>query len=245
MVRGRIFSVNQIAQTAGGGVGVAIGGLVGTTIGWRWAFLVVGIPGMLLAIPAFRLREPVRGEAEGTTVETATPGRTAGMSARELLPGGGRRPAGPAADDLRHPADALRAGRGRHPAVHGVGHRLVARDLPRPLLQHDRGPGRRRHRRPARPRWLVGTLGGGSLADRLYGRVAGGRILLVGWSIIVCTALYVVSYDAPVVPVVPARGWRCSSSGTTSSPGASPPGRARLPRPPGPRSAQWCCCSCS
>lgn len=199
-VRGRIFSVNQIAQTAGGGVGVAIGGLVGTTIGWRWAFLVVGIPGMLLAIPAFRLREPVRGEAEGATVETAALGRTAGMGAREFLRG--------AAGDLRVQLRMIFGIPTMRYLLVGVGTLLftVSGTASWLVIYHDRYSNMTEGQAAAVTGGvlalggLIGTFGGGSLADRVYGRVGGGRILLVGWSIIVCTAFYVASYNVPVVP---------------------------------------------
>jgi MFS family permease len=63
-MRARAFSLHQIAFFAGGGIGVGLGGLVGEALGWRWAFILVGVPGSLLAFLAFRLREPVRGEVD-------------------------------------------------------------------------------------------------------------------------------------------------------------------------------------
>ena len=39
-----------------------LGGAVGEWFGWRWAFLVVGAPGSLLALAVWRLPEPKRGE---------------------------------------------------------------------------------------------------------------------------------------------------------------------------------------
>jgi MFS family permease len=63
-MRARVFSLQQVAIFVGGGIGLGLGGFVGDTFGWRWAFVVVGMPGSLLAIAAFRLREPVRGDVD-------------------------------------------------------------------------------------------------------------------------------------------------------------------------------------
>ena len=63
-MRARVFSLQQVAVFVGGGIGLGLGGFVGDTFGWRWAFVLVGMPGSLLAIAAFRLREPVRGDVD-------------------------------------------------------------------------------------------------------------------------------------------------------------------------------------
>jgi MFS family permease len=62
--RGRVFSVQQVAVFVGSAVGLMLAGLVGSLFGWRWAFVIVGMPGSLVAFAAFRLREPMRGESE-------------------------------------------------------------------------------------------------------------------------------------------------------------------------------------
>src|SRR5437660_12618665 len=62
--RGRAFSVQQCLLLAGIGVGIGVGGVVGATLGWRAAFLVVGTPGVLIAVAVYRLREPARGAAD-------------------------------------------------------------------------------------------------------------------------------------------------------------------------------------
>lgn len=62
--RGRAFSIQQVMLFTGYGLGVGIGGVVGNTLGWRWAFLVVALPGLLVALLAYRLREPARGAAD-------------------------------------------------------------------------------------------------------------------------------------------------------------------------------------
>ncbi|HUQ40020.1 MAG TPA: MFS transporter [Acidimicrobiales bacterium] len=62
--RGLAFSVQQVMLIVGFGLGVGIGGLVGTTLGWRYAFLVVAAPGLVVAWLAYRLKEPARGHGD-------------------------------------------------------------------------------------------------------------------------------------------------------------------------------------
>src|SRR5436309_14091321 len=62
--RGLAFSIQQVLVFIGFGLGIGLGGLVGHALGWRWAFLIVGTPGVLIAAAAYRLREPRRGHAD-------------------------------------------------------------------------------------------------------------------------------------------------------------------------------------
>ena len=54
--RARAFSFQQIMGIIGFGAGIALGGALGSAFGWRWAFLVVGPPGLLIALVAYGLR---------------------------------------------------------------------------------------------------------------------------------------------------------------------------------------------
>jgi MFS family permease len=62
--RGKAFSVQQCLLLAGIGIGIGLGGAVGATLGWRAAFLIVGTPGIVVAVLVYRLREPARGAAD-------------------------------------------------------------------------------------------------------------------------------------------------------------------------------------
>jgi MFS transporter, Spinster family, sphingosine-1-phosphate transporter len=59
--RGRMLSYFYLAIPVGSAIGYVLGGILGHAFGWHAAFLLVGIPGLLLAIPIWLLREPVRG----------------------------------------------------------------------------------------------------------------------------------------------------------------------------------------
>lgn len=59
--RARVLSYWSIGTLVGAAIGVSLGGLIADTLGWRWAFYVVGIPGLIAALLAWRIHEPARG----------------------------------------------------------------------------------------------------------------------------------------------------------------------------------------
>jgi MFS family permease len=61
-LRGRAYAYQRVAPTVGQAIGLGVGGAVGAAFGWRAAFLLVGVPGSVLAIVVWRMKEPVRGE---------------------------------------------------------------------------------------------------------------------------------------------------------------------------------------
>jgi len=81
-VRGRLAAANSgAARTFGALSPLLVGGvaaLAGGSDGWRWPFLILGIPALFVAVWAFRLPEPKRGQHEmksvlGEVVEDAAP----------------------------------------------------------------------------------------------------------------------------------------------------------------------------
>jgi len=62
--RGRILACFYLAIPVGSALGYLFGGLLGQRFGWHAAFFVVGVPGLILALPIRFLREPERGGAE-------------------------------------------------------------------------------------------------------------------------------------------------------------------------------------
>jgi MFS family permease len=62
--RGRVMSIWSAGSAVGIAIGFAGGGYVAEQFGWRRAFLFAAIPGLVCALLAFTLREPLRGAAE-------------------------------------------------------------------------------------------------------------------------------------------------------------------------------------
>src|SRR5207245_5602451 len=62
--RGRAFAIFYVAIPVGAASGFLLGGALERAFGWRVAFYAVGVPGIVLALTAARLRDPIRGAAE-------------------------------------------------------------------------------------------------------------------------------------------------------------------------------------
>lgn len=69
--RATALGVFQAAIPMGFALGFVIGGVLASFFGWRRAFMLVGIPGILAAILVFRLREPRRGATDKVATTTA------------------------------------------------------------------------------------------------------------------------------------------------------------------------------
>jgi MFS family permease len=65
--RGRIFAIFYMAIPVGAALGYVVGGLVSQAWGWRAAFMVAGVPGLLLALWVLRVPDPPRGSMERST----------------------------------------------------------------------------------------------------------------------------------------------------------------------------------
>lgn len=59
--RGRILSYWSSGTLLGAAIGFTLGGLIADAFGWRFAFFVVGIPGLVAAFLSWRMTEPKRG----------------------------------------------------------------------------------------------------------------------------------------------------------------------------------------
>ena len=71
-LRGRIFAVFFAAIPVGSALGYVLGGWVDQRFGWRAAFYIAGLPGLLLALIAFALRDPPRGSQDADEPATAS-----------------------------------------------------------------------------------------------------------------------------------------------------------------------------
>jgi MFS transporter, Spinster family, sphingosine-1-phosphate transporter len=63
--RGRVMAIFFCAIPVGSALGYVVGGLVDKHWGWRNAFFVAGIPGLVLAASCLLLRDPPRGAQDG------------------------------------------------------------------------------------------------------------------------------------------------------------------------------------
>jgi sugar phosphate permease len=63
--RGRVMAIFFCAIPVGSALGYVVGGLVDVHFGWRAAFFVAGVPGLVLAILCLGLRDPPRGSQDG------------------------------------------------------------------------------------------------------------------------------------------------------------------------------------
>jgi MFS family permease len=69
---GRVLSYLYLAIPVGSALGYLLGGTMGHTMGWRAAFFIVGIPGLLLVLPLHALRESRRMSIEETGMKYST-----------------------------------------------------------------------------------------------------------------------------------------------------------------------------
>ncbi len=77
-LRATALAIYSAGLYVGGGISLGIGGLIVSSwnhaypgggplglVGWQAAFMIVGVPGLLLALVIATLREPIRGQSEG------------------------------------------------------------------------------------------------------------------------------------------------------------------------------------
>ena len=83
--RSRAMSVWAAGTAVGIAVGFAGGGIVGSLLGWRAAFYLTALPGLVFAVLAFGIREPLRGAAESGGPSSAARGDVTFKTALDLL----------------------------------------------------------------------------------------------------------------------------------------------------------------
>jgi len=66
--RARAMSIFMLGLPIGIALSYAISGAVAKAYGWRAAFLVAGLPGIIVAIAVLFIREPARGESESQQI---------------------------------------------------------------------------------------------------------------------------------------------------------------------------------
>jgi MFS family permease len=70
-MRATVQSIYSSGIAIGGGLAFFLGGWIGQTHGWRWAFYLLGFPGLVLALMVFTLREEPRGRTESSAALTS------------------------------------------------------------------------------------------------------------------------------------------------------------------------------
>lgn len=199
-LRGRVFSWQQVSLFLGGGLGISLGGFVGDRLGWRWAFLIVGMPGSLIAFLVFRLREPRRGEADLHEIDVADltvrpqdmPWSVYAKEAWRSLIAEMRMIFG-----IRTMRYILVGVGVLLFTVSGVGYWLA--------IYHQRYSGMTVTQSTAVTAavlgvsGIIGTFGGGSVADRLHANGPQGRVILVSNAILACAVLFLISLMVPWV----------------------------------------------
>ncbi|HYH09139.1 MAG TPA: MFS transporter [Thermoanaerobaculia bacterium] len=71
-MRGTVQATYSSAIALGGGLAFFLGGWIGQSYGWRWAFYLLGFPGLALAVLVFLLREPARGMLDAPAAKQRT-----------------------------------------------------------------------------------------------------------------------------------------------------------------------------
>lgn len=67
-IRATVQGIYSSGVALGSGLAFFLGGWIGQSYGWRWAFYLLGFPGLALAAAVFFLREPARGRTEVAAV---------------------------------------------------------------------------------------------------------------------------------------------------------------------------------
>src|SRR6202020_2836883 len=87
--RGRVMAIFFCAIPVGSALGYVVGGLVDKHYGWRAAFFVAGIPGLVLAALCLLLRDPPRGVQDADAAQADAAHADAAGGAHPNRAGGG------------------------------------------------------------------------------------------------------------------------------------------------------------
>lgn len=199
--RGKAFSIQQVMLLAGVGLGVAIGGTLGTAFGWRWALVVVSLPGIIVAAFMYRLREPKRGAADKLSMG-ATTELEFGHEPHELFDGGFVTFVKDMIDGLRADMRTILSIKTMKYALVGVAALLftitaVAAWLPQFYIRHlgiEEGRGEQLFGILAIVGGVPGVLVGGRVADRYATKIQGGRLALPAIFLFVGNTFFTASY---------------------------------------------------
>ena len=69
--RNRMIGLWSLAIPIGAAIGFGLGGVIGEELGWKTAFVAMGLPGILLGLLVLRLTDPVKGGTDPPEVRAA------------------------------------------------------------------------------------------------------------------------------------------------------------------------------
>jgi len=79
-VRARVMAIFNAAIPVGAALGFILGGIIGGWFGWRGAFMIVGVPGILVALVIYGLKDPTRGAKDDPEVAGGHRARPPGLA---------------------------------------------------------------------------------------------------------------------------------------------------------------------
>jgi MFS family permease len=205
--RGKAFSIQQCLSYVGLGMGLAIGGAIGPLFGghgWRLAFFVSIVPGLIVAYMCWRLPEPSRGTADRAHVTHGTGDELelADKVSPPLFPHGFRRFFVDMMNGLRMDVRTILAIPTMRYALVGVSTvgfvvTAVATWMPsfyQNQLHQTQQAANGTFGALAILGGIPGTLLGGWIADRWVSRFMGARVVIPAVCIVVSAALFMISF---------------------------------------------------
>jgi MFS family permease len=203
--RGRAYSMQQCLIYVGLGLGLAIGSFFGThfgSYGWRLAFGVSILPGLLIAYFCWRLPEPRRGSADRAHVTQDEEMEVAAPTRQPLFPDGVARFFSDMARGLRTDVKTILGIPTLRYALVGVSSILfvvtaVASWMPTLYERQfhlSQGSANLAFGMLVIVAGIPGTLVGGLMADRWINRFLGARVVIPGVCLMISGALFMVSF---------------------------------------------------
>jgi len=177
--RGKILAWFYVAIPVGSALGYLLGGVLGQRYGWHAAFLLVGVPGLLLAVPLALLRTPPRGgddAAPRATKNEVSGGYAALFKNRSFV-----------CNTLAMAAMTFAIG-GLAQWIPSFLHRVHSLDVAR---------GNTLFGATTVLAGILGTLAGGWLGDRWQKRSGKGYLLVSGWGFLIGAPFAVWAILAP------------------------------------------------
>ncbi|HEX3839274.1 MAG TPA: MFS transporter [Acidimicrobiales bacterium] len=203
--RGRAYSMQQCLIYVGLGLGLAIGSFFGThfgSYGWRLAFGVSILPGLLIAYFCWRLPEPQRGSADRAHVTQDEEMEVAAPIRQPLFPDGVARFLSDMVRGLRTDVKTILGIPTLRYALVGVSSILfvvtaVASWMPTLYERQfhlSQGSANLAFGMLVIVAGIPGTLVGGLMADRWINRFLGARVVIPGVCLMISGALFMISF---------------------------------------------------